>query len=386
MNDQNVSDPEFKLRYYLDRYFTLVIAVLLVCLLISGWVTYVAYTDQQTETDEETLAVYDSTVDFQHSATAPEDNPLYAAGTELENQSVYFYRATPVVDGEFVYEYETTEPTDVEIETDLELVLRSTEEIDNDDEVLLEHWRQSETVGEETLQQEGSSGEHTIPFGVAIADLEHQLWTINEILRTPEQRPDDDLGSLPGDTEIAVVATTSVTTDLAGEEIEREEVNELVMDPQSGLVRVDERTETEPTEVIETSTDSVPPSVFSGIVIPLLALGSLVAVVGLAVVRSRGRVAPAPDRLRLYEEQRARKRFDDWISTGTMPEEHLQLPTTTVNSLADLVDAAIDTNSRVIEDEQLPVYHFVNGSTRYVYTPPTHLTTESSPTEGEVED
>lgn len=386
MIDRNVFNREFKLRYHLDKYFTLVIAVLLVCLFVSGWVTYIAYTDQQTETDEETLGVYDSTVEFDHSATAPEDNPLYAAGTELENQSVYFFRATPVVDGEFSYEYETTEPTDVEIETDLELVLRSTEEIDNDEEVLLEHWRQTETIDEQAHQQEGTSGEHTIPFEVPIADLEHQLWTVNEILRTPEQRPDDDLGSLPGDTEIAVVATTSVTTDLAGEEIEREEVNELVMDPQSGLVRVDERAETEPTEVIETSTRSVPLDVFSGIVVPFLAIGSLIAVVGLVVVRSRGEVAPAPDRVRLYEEQRARERFDDWISTGTMPEEHLRLPTTTVNSLADLVDAAIDMNGRVIEDEQLPVYHFVNGSTRYVYTPPSHLTAEPNPTEDRVED
>jgi hypothetical protein len=65
-----------------------------------------------------------------------------------------------------------------------------------------------------------------------------------------------------------------------------------------------------------------------------------------------------------------RNEFADWITTGRLPSRVFDEPRTEVDSLAGLVDVAIDTDERVIHDVDRGTYNVVGDGLRYVYEPP----------------
>ncbi|WP_241996948.1 DUF5305 family protein, partial [Halorubrum sp. SD626R] len=62
--------------------------------------------------------------------------------------------------------------------------------------------------------------------------------------------------------------------------------------------------------------------------------------------------------------------FSEWITRGTFPSEREYEATVLVDDLEGLVDVAIDTNKRVIKDEQLGVSTVLDGDYVYVYVRP----------------
>lgn len=98
----------------------------------------------------------------------------------------------------------------------------------------------------------------------------------------------------------------------------------------------------------------------------LLPLGagalSLVAAAGVVAGHRRGFDEDA------IESELATRRYREWISTGTIPES-FEGTVVAVESLADLVDTAIDTDSRVIHDEDQAVFAVLDGQVVYLYSP-----------------
>ncbi|MDY6765217.1 MAG: DUF5305 family protein [Halobacteria archaeon] len=60
----------------------------------------------------------------------------------------------------------------------------------------------------------------------------------------------------------------------------------------------------------------------------------------------------------------------DWVSKGRVPSETMNGSSIEVDSLEDLVDVAIDTNNRVIEDTDRNKYVVINDEIVYTYSPP----------------
>jgi hypothetical protein len=94
------------------------------------------------------------------------------------------------------------------------------------------------------------------------------------------------------------------------------------------------------------------------------------------------------DRERARNEfERARNDFDEWISTARIPDADDRTPVPT-DSLVDLVDIAIDSDRRVLEDGDQ--YAVLVDSEIYTYTAPPTVDPLASPstrdTEPTVED
>lgn len=107
------------------------------------------------------------------------------------------------------------------------------------------------------------------------------------------------------------------------------------------------------------------------------ALGSIVAfnlslllLIVLIAGQLTGRFHLTEDERELLELRRNRDEFDDWISRGTFPADRGFEATVLVEELVDLVDVAIDTNNRVIEDEQLGVSAVLDDDYVYLYIHP----------------
>jgi len=71
---------------------------------------------------------------------------------------------------------------------------------------------------------------------------------------------------------------------------------------------------------------------------------------GLVYARRKGRLV-VTDRERQWLTYRStREEFDDWITTGRVPDAAVDQSVVEVDTLSGLVDLAIDTDNRVIED------------------------------------
>jgi len=95
-----------------------------------------------------------------------------------------------------------------------------------------------------------------------------------------------------------------------------------------------------------------------------LGLGALL-LVGAAGVAAGHRWGDDEDGI---EAELATRRYTEWISTGTIPES-FEGTIVAVDTLAGLVDTAIDTDSRVVHDEAQNVYAVLDGSVVYLYSP-----------------
>jgi hypothetical protein len=104
-------------------------------------------------------------------------------------------------------------------------------------------------------------------------------------------------------------------------------------------------------------------------------LGSLLAVAFLGAAAALV-WADRGDSLGLPEETVAairlaatREEFDEWISVGTVPASTDDERLVAIDSLEDLVDVAIDSNRRVVEDRDSGQFVVVDDGTRYVFEP-----------------
>jgi len=92
------------------------------------------------------------------------------------------------------------------------------------------------------------------------------------------------------------------------------------------------------------------------------ALGTgLLVIAGVVLVGSR-RMTPEA-----YKTEVAHSRHDEWISNGEIPTKS-EKDYVRTDTLEDLVDIAIDSNSRVIYDRDLDTYAVIQGDLVYYYT------------------
>ena len=123
----------------------------------------------------------------------------------------------------------------------------------------------------------------------------------------------------------------------------------------------------ETTRPVEVPQEAGPPRTVGG---PLLLL------VGLAGLRALGWVRRQhPDGLTDVERERLtfeddREDFDEWISVIELPNEVLDRPRASADSLGSLVDFAIDTDNGVVEDPSRGLYCVLHDGYLYTYEPP----------------
>jgi hypothetical protein len=178
-------------------------------------------------------------------------------------------------------------------------------------------------------------------------------------------------GRRPGTTDIAILAEVTLSGTRNGQPVETTNVYRLPLSLEGDVYRV-----SDPGAVTDSGAQREQVSVpveygpLRSVGGPLLALLSLVAATGLVAARQSGRLAVTESQRVHLSYQTKREEFDEWITTGTVPSSVTDGPTVTVDSLEGLVDVAIDTDRRVIEDQRRGLYVVVDDSYRYVYRPP----------------
>jgi hypothetical protein len=345
-----------RLRLLLADAFSTIVIVLVILALIGGWFTYTTHAVSATHLEERTVAEWESTGEFSHSATVTNGSEAFPAGTTLSNQSIYFTSIAPVLNGTFTYTY-TGSSGDITVNTTLTYVLHSVEETSNGNAT--EYWSITRSLDSQKTDSLAPGETQRITFSININATQQQANQIEE-----------DIGGTSGTVGALVVAQTTINGTIEGRTVSQTRRYVMPIEFSEGQYNVHDpgtiTNQSEVTRQISVATTFGPLRSTGSV---LLLFVSLWLLIGLAVARQQGMLDIAASERERLEMQAAREEFEEWITTARLPDTLLDTPHAEVDSLEDLVDLAIDTNRRVIEDPHREGYFVLSDNVCYTYIP-----------------
>ena len=344
-----------RLRVILSDALGTVVFVLVIATVLGGWFTYTTHVTSATHPDERIVAAWESNGAFNHSATITNGSEAFPAGTTLSNQSVYFTSIAPVLNGSFTYTYDAA-TGNILSNTTLMLVLHSVEETGGGNAT--EYWRITRTLG---TQQTNS---------LAPGEPQRVMFSVN--MNATQQRAnqiEEEIGGSPGTVEASIVARTTINGTIENTSVSRTQRYELPIEFSDGRYTVHDpgnlTDQSKVTRQVAVETTHGPLRSTGSVFLFLIPLWALI---GLGTARWQG-ILDIDDRERArLEMQAASAEFDEWITTARIPDTVLDVPHIQVDSLEGLVDVAIDTNQRVINDPERKKYVVLGGHVCYTYS------------------
>jgi hypothetical protein len=112
------------------------------------------------------------------------------------------------------------------------------------------------------------------------------------------------------------------------------------------------------------------PGPLAGVGGPVLFVLGAAGAAALVAGRRRGQFALTPEEREWLAFQADRSDFEGWLVTMRLPDAADDLPRAEAETLADLVDFAIDTDNAVAEHPETGTFAVVHDGYRYVYEPP----------------
>lgn len=342
-----------RVRHRIAQNLWIAVALCLVLAAAGGFVSYEEYTSPDTTVEQRTTATWLTDSEFTHSATVTRSSQAFEAGTVLHNQSVYLTSVTPELTGEHRFRHRG----DVEqatASTNVTLIKRS---VTGTGDEQTELWRVIEPLNatESTLGQNETA---STGFRVNVSEQNNET---REIER--------ELGDAPGRVEMFVQVTTRVTATVENRRLNRTRTDRLTIEPGQSAYSVSTNETGERDEPIRRETVTVPVEknitrIYGGAAFAVLSLG---AAAGLAFAGRREMLRLSPDAVAAFDRARKRDGFDEWISVGRVPEPGSRDRLVTVDSLEDLVDVAIDSDRRVIEDTDDDRFVVIDGQVWYCF-------------------
>lgn len=344
-------DRSVRLRALLDAWFPVFVIVLVLLAAGVGYWTYQVHAVPEVEQQQHTVEEWSESTSFEHSALIVNDTLPFEEGERAENRPIYYTRISDNLDVTYTYEY-TAQEGDLSVSTDTRLRFRAIQ----DEDVF---WEVTEPLATESTESMGPEDNHSVSFSVNIDHVMETIGTVQEQLGTQ------------GTVEITIISVTTVDGTVEGDEVEHSYESSMPITVNPDTFRVLEtNTVDEQHETVETVEIPVEPSPFERIGSILMLLFSVGLIGALGAGRYGGYIALDEDEQELLKIHQQEQEFSEWITSGTFPSERDYESTILVDDLEGLVDVAIDTNKRVIKDEQLGVSTVLDGEYVYIYVRP----------------
>ncbi|MXR50750.1 hypothetical protein GRX03_03905 [Halovenus sp. WSH3] len=342
-----------QLRLRLHDNTTAFVVALTVLVLAGGAVTYSTHISPGTEIEQRETATWSSTAMYTHEATVQTETPVFTENQTLSDRSVYLRSVAPELDGRFVYGYQASESGTLSANATVTLVTRSVNEE-------VELWREERQLATGVEQSLGPGEEFVVPFTINMTEQQQRVASI-----------ENQLGGTPGETEFTVRTRLTLTGERNGAPVEQTSTYTFSIDTNGQTYSVTgatpERADGEQTEQYRVTASYGPIRSVGG---PVLLAGSLLCLVGFAVLHLTGSLALSDVEREWLAFRSDAQTFDEWITRGTLSVDETVTRRIDVDSLEGLVDVAIDSNRRVILDESRGLFVVLLEETVYQYDPP----------------
>ncbi|AHG01252.1 hypothetical protein HALLA_02420 (plasmid) [Halostagnicola larsenii XH-48] len=336
-----------------DWFLPVLLCVLVVAALGGVW-AYQVNAVPEFEQEDRVIEQWRESTTYNHSAVVTDDTGVWSSGERLTDRPMYYTAVSPELDGSYSYEYSAANGS-LEVTTETVLLVRGVGE--NGDDI---YWETSEPLQERTTDSLAPGEAHSTAFTVDIEAVRQEIADLEEELRASE-----------GTVDVRVVSTSEIAGEIEGEQVETTYDSEMPIDIGSSTFSVgDLETVDEPERSTELIQTPVQPSPLESIGSILVFAVALAAAIALLAGRNTNYIEITDDEKQRLRFERERERFDEWITTGTFPSEREYESTILVDDLTGLIDVAIDTNKRVIEDQQLGVSTVLDEEYSYIYVHP----------------
>ncbi|ERH01883.1 MAG: hypothetical protein J07HN6_01442 [Halonotius sp. J07HN6] len=348
-------DRSIRIRSVLNDWFAVILLVLVIAAALSGWWAYQVNLVPDVEQEERMVEQWSETTSFQHSAVITNDTLPFNENNVVSNRPIYYTSVADQLDGTYNYTY-SADSGSLAVSTETFLLIRAGEL--NDGSMTETYWDIRQPLVNHTTTLEPGDA-HNVEFAISIP-------SVLETIGTAESQ----LGSSEGIVDVRVIAVSDVAGTANGNEVNETYRSEMPMVVTPSTFRVtDTQTIDEAHQSFETFEVNTARSrcCYGSILVFGLTIAILVLILGF---RYRGYIELTDEERELVEITQARQRFNEWISTGEFPSEREYDETVLVDDLEGLVDVAIDTNKRVIEDDQLGVFTVLDDAYIYIYVQP----------------
>lgn len=350
-------DRSVRTRAFLDQWFAVVVIVLLALTLVTGWWAYQVNLVPETEQQERLVEEWSESSSYQHRALIVNESIPFEKGQVVTNRPIYYFNLSKTLNGTYAYSYEA-DGGDVSVDTDTFLLIRAGQLTNQ--QVNQTFWRVARPLDAKSTDSLAPGDEHTVAFQV---DIRSVLRTISTVQR--------QVGASEGLVDVRVRSVSRIQGTVEGEQINRTYQSDMVMTVNPATFRVIQTnlvSETHQTfETTEVLVQPPPTKAYGSIALTALLGVTLVIVV---VARLGGYSELTEEERELIQIERDREQYSEWITTGTFPSERDYEQTVLVDDLEGLIDVAIDTNKRVIEDPQLGVSTVLDDNYIYIYVRP----------------
>jgi hypothetical protein len=350
-------DWSVRARAFVDKWFFVALVALLFLSAVAGWWAYQVNAVPDTQEEERLVEQWAEGTGYNHSAVIVNESIPFDVGERVTNRPIYYFNLSKALDGTYSYSY-TADSGSVSVRTETFLLIRAGELTEQ--RVNRTFWRVSRPLNSVSSDDLSPGAEHRVDFTV---DIRYVLETINTVQR--------QVGATEGLVDVRVRSLSRIEGEVEGETVDRTYESDLAMVVNPATFRVaesfvvDERHRT-----FETATVVVPPGFLEQYgSISLFGL-SLALLFGLVAARFGGYTDLSDAEREVLEIERHREQYSEWITTGTFPSERNYEQTVLVDDLEGLIDIAIDTNKRVIEDPQLGVSTVLDDNYIYIYVRP----------------
>jgi hypothetical protein len=319
--------------------------------ILSGLWTYEASRSVYEEKDE-VIPLYTQHGSYIYSVPVTKVNPLYEIGTRLEmGMPAYFLVASPTTDMSFTYRLEPTESANIsgKLET---MIVATGKGISEGEEKIF--WQK-----EFPLKSEGDNGiwngaSVKKNFSIDVPEIQSMVKNVQNQLNYSQ------------DAKIEIVNRVNYYGKVNGENIYGAKDFTVPLVISSSYYQLPEKLDySEDTNITKkVSFTSYPP--LSTILIPLaLFLLSSVLVATTLICARMKRVEP--EYIEKMEKERRHSTFREFVSRGKLPKDSNSLMKIEISSLQELVDAAVDMNSRVIYDAEAETYFIIKSGAMYIF-------------------
>ena len=348
-------------RSFVSSWIYVLAVGLAVAAVVGGAVAYTAYAAPGTTTERTERTLWSIDGEFEHGADVVRENPVFDVGTRLSDRSTYFLAASPVLDGSYALTY--SGGGTVSVTADADLVVRS---VGEDGTV---YWS-------DRTRLNGTSGDLSTGDAAAVGfsvNASRVAARLSEI--------QSSLGQTPGESEVFV--TVDAAAEGAAESAALSVTHRLPISVEGDTFTVGPE-QTEGRTVTTTETETTPREYG-----PLWSLGGPLLILlgaggGAAMALGQWR-----DAFALSEQERAylsftddRAEFDEWIVSVRLPSSVHDRPQAEAESLADLVDFAIDADAGVVEDPDTGHFYVVTDAVLATYEPPSRPAANGSDDSG----
>ncbi|MFB6112798.1 MAG: DUF5305 domain-containing protein [Halodesulfurarchaeum sp.] len=346
-----------QIRSAIGSWFWVIAIVLAVLVLVAGATTVQTYQYPGTTTEERVVSSWSTQGSFSHRAEVTRKNPVFAVNTTLTNRSIYYQSVAPVFNASYTFTYTGPPTGSATVDSVVVLQIRAVSEGEENRQV---YWNLTTPVARKEVTGIQPGEPVTVRFSRNASAIENRTNAIAE-----------QLGGSPGTIQARFVARTTIDGQVGSQTVRTTEQYALPMSfgentysfgDTGQFIQTYERVEQYTvTKTYGPVRKYVAPGVTGIALLGLLVLGW---------IRLQGshELSPAEEDELSFRTQR--EEFEEWITTATLKESTDEDQSANVESLEDLIDLAIDTDERVIEDPSRDQYLVTHEGVTYRYTPP----------------